>query len=230
MDFRRSGVSETRVNGNRYYNRDVRAQLRSGDVLLFKGDIAFSRLIEAVEGGTYSHSAFVLRWNARAMVVQAEFPRLEAVPTSIAIEKYSGRVDWYRLRPEVYANLDVARLTHEATRLLGRSFAVLDLLRVGLYNMLEKPIPKQKNPEDAFFCSEYVAHCFRKAGFPLVPEKNALAVTPDDLSRSGYLENMGPIHWDPDHREDALDRGFTDEEVHVSPGSPSSLDAGASTA
>jgi hypothetical protein len=212
------------VDGVLYYNRDVRRKLRTGDVLLFRGAKRFSRLIEAVEGGTYSHAAFVLRWNDRAMVAQAEWPRLEAVPTSIAVEKYSGRVDWYRIKRDLYAKLDLAALTSEATRLLGRPFAVTDLVRVGFYNLLHRPVPVERNADQDFFCSEYVAHCFRKAGFPLVKERNSLAVTPDDLARSQFLEPVGKIHWDPQDRKEALAHGFdvdSGPERRRSPGGPS---------
>lgn len=210
----------TEVGGTLYYNRDVRGQLRSGDVLLFRGDVAFSRLIEAVEGGNYSHSAFVLRWNNRAMVAQAEFPRLEAVPTSVAVERYTGRVDWYRIRDSVYSPAVVRALTHEATRLLGRRFAVADLLRVGIYNLLHKPIPREDHPDEAMFCSEYVAHCFRVAGIPLAKGRNDHAVTPDQIAKSPLHEYRGAIHWDVDSRPGAIDRGFHDAEAphaHATP-------------
>lgn len=207
-----------RVDGVLYYNRDVRHQLRTGDVFLFAGAKRFSRFIEAVEGGTYSHSAFVLRWNNRAMVAQAEWPRLEAVPTSIAVDQYSGRVDWYRIKRDVYERLDVGALTSEATRLLGRPFAVWDLVRVGFANLFRQPIGVERDAEKDFFCSEYVAHCFRKAGFPLVQERNTLAVTPDDLAHSQLLQPMGSVHWDPQDREAAVDHGFDTEEHHVADG------------
>ncbi len=209
---RRGHAAGANVGGERAYNGDVRAQLRTGDVLLFKGDVVLSKLIESVEGGEYSHSAFVLRWGARAMVVQAEFPRLEAVPTSIAVKKYSGRVDWWRIPDERYAQLDLERLTREATRLLGRDFAVLDLLKVGFYNAFHKPIPKERHPDAALFCSEYVAHCFRHAGYPLAAKKDAHAVTPDDLANGQQIEKIATIHWDEDGRHDALLRGFDQPE------------------
>lgn len=201
------------------YNGHVRSQLRSGDVLLFQGNVALSRMIEAVEGGEYSHSAFVLRWGHRAMVVQAEFPRLEAVPTSIAVKKYSGRVDWYRIPDHEYAKLDLDTLTDEATRLLGRGFAVLDLIRVGIYNILEKPIPVERNGDDSLFCSEYVARCFRVAGYPLVDGDNDHAVSPDKLKDGKRLVKMGTIHWDDDNRHKALSTGFSTPESHRSRGS-----------
>lgn len=210
--------AKAHVGNDLLYNGQVRSQLRSGDVLLFQGNVALSRMIEAVEGGTYSHSAFVLRWGHRAMVVQAEFPRLEAVPTSIAVKKYSGRVDWYRIPDDEYAKLDLDTLTDEATRLLGRGFAVLDLLRVGLYNILEKPIPVERNDDDSLFCSEYVARCFRVAGYPLVDGTNDHAVSPDKLRDGNRLLKMGTIHWDADNRHKALSVGFATPESHRSRG------------
>lgn len=176
------------------YHRDVRPKLRPGDLLLFRGSRWFSSLIESMERGEYSHSAVVLRWDSRIMIAQAEYPRLEAVPLSVAVKKYEGRVDWYPLKPDL--NLDVARLTHEATRLLGRPFAVWDLARVGFAHFFGRPIKKERRGDLAMFCSEYVAHCFDKAGSPVVAGDNPHAVTPDDLRKSPLHQYKSTIHWD----------------------------------
>ena len=196
------------VDGKTYYNRDIRSKLRTGDLLLFRGGGFFSHVIESVEGGEYSHSAFVVRWQRRAMVVQAEYPRLEAVPLSVAVEKYSGRVDYFKIKDDAYRNLNTRKLTVEATDLLGKPFAVTDLIRVGFLNLFHRPIKKEREPDQALFCSEYVAHCFFAAGAPLAEGTNHHAVTPDQVSKSAMHENKGPIHWDPEDREAALKLGI----------------------
>lgn len=194
------------VDGVKYYNLDVRHELRTGDVLLFRGDRSLSRLIEAVEGGTYSHAAFVIRWKHRVMVAQAEWPRLEAIPASRAITEYKGQVDWYRIRKERREQLDRERLIDVAMDLLGTTFALTDLIKVGFYNCLGQPVPIEPEEEKTkdFFCSEYVAHCFRQAGLPLVHHDNHIAVSPDDVARSEVLEGITSIHWDPENRAGAL--------------------------
>jgi hypothetical protein len=192
-----------------FYNREVRSRLRTGDVLLFRGDRRFSRLIESVERGHYSHSAMVLRWHDRVMIAQAEWPRLEAVPMSVAVESYSGLVDWFRVKKEFAARFDRRRLQAEAMDRLGQPFAVRDLIRVGLYNFFQRPLPTNARTDAGFFCSEYVAHCFRVAGLNLAPTRTQdLAVTPDDLANGQRLRLEGTIHWDEHERPAALKRPF----------------------
>jgi hypothetical protein len=201
-----------------FYNRDVRSQLRTGDVLLFRGDVAFSRLIESVAGGRYSHSAMVLRWHGRVMIAQAEWPRLEAVPMSVAVESYSGLVDWYRVDESFTEHLDRRRLMEEAMDLLGQKFAVRELLRVGLYNFFHRPVPRKERADGGYVCSEYVAHCFREAGLNLAPARaHDLAVTPDDLAKGARLALKGTIHWDEHERPAAIERPFVHAESGPAP-------------
>ena len=67
---------------------------------------------------------------------------------------------------------------------------------------------RARDPDEALFCSEYVAHCFYAAGAPLAQGTNHHAVTPDQISKSELHENQGRIHWDPEAREAALAKGI----------------------
>lgn len=199
-------VRRTKVDDCVHYNRDVRDDLRQGDVLLFRGDRRLSRVIEAVGRGHYSHSALVLRWDGRVMIAQAEWPRLEAVPMSVAVEAYSGLVDWFRVKPEFEPQLDRAKLLDEAMNLLGKPFSVRELVRIGIYNLLRKQVPKSAD-DGGFVCSEYVSHCFRQAGLTLAPDRpHDVAVTPDDLEAGGRLAHLGTIHWDENERPATMAR------------------------
>lgn len=191
------------------YHADVRDRIEDGDLLLFSGSIPFSKLIERVSGGEYSHSAMLFRWGARVMILQAEFPQLQAVPASKFIEDYSGKVDWFRLTPEARRTFQPARLLDAATHFLGHPFAVTDLLRVGLHNLLGTPLPVEKHPDHDFFCSEYVSHCYRHANVDLVPEKlEDVWVAPDDIAHSDKVEYVATLHWDADRRPDVLKRAL----------------------
>src|SRR5580704_2391216 len=95
------------------YN-DVRSRIADGDVILFRGTILLSRIIELVSHGDYSHCAIAADWGERKMVLQAELVGgVQAVPMSVAVGTYKGRVDWFRIAPAQRARLDLAKLMAE---------------------------------------------------------------------------------------------------------------------
>jgi len=174
----------------------VRAGMLDGDVLLFRGTIFLSKVIEKVSHGQYSHSAILADWGPRKMILQAELTGgVQAVPASVAIGTYQGRVDWYRIRPEVRARLDVAAILAEAKADLGLTYATSDLLRAAAYNIFNAPLPRDCVDAKALFCSEYVARCFRSAGVKFQPSD--VGTSPSQIAASDALEFMGVILHDP---------------------------------
>src|SRR5580693_7734404 len=111
------------------YN-DVRAQIDDGDVILFRGTILLSRIIERISHGDYSHCALAADWGERKMLLQAELVGgVQAVPMSIAVGTYKGRVDWFRISPEQRARLNIAALMTEARADLGLGYAKEGMLK-----------------------------------------------------------------------------------------------------
>lgn len=178
----------------RYAN--VRAQIEDGDIFLFRGTILLSRIIEKYSHGNYSHCAIAAAWGDRKMLLQAELSGgVQAVPISVAAGTYKGRVDWYSLRPEVRAKIDVAALLREAKADLGLSYATSELLRVAAHNIFRAALPKDSVDPKALFCSEYVARCFRKAG--LVFDASDVGTSPSQIAASDALQFQGVILHDP---------------------------------
>jgi len=190
---------------------DIRDQVEDGDVLLFRGTIFFSRAIEKISHGAYSHCAIAAAWGERKMLLQAELlGGIQAVPMSVAVGTYKGAVDWYKIVPEVRKTLNIAALLAEARADLGLTYATSDLLRVAAHNLFGARLPDDIDNPHALFCSQYVERCFRKAGVTLSKDSD-VGTSPSEIASSDVLKLMGTILHDPsivpDRSEDAVAAG-----------------------
>ena len=177
---------------------DIRSQVADGDILLFRGTVFLSRMIEAVSHGSYSHCAITADWGERKMVLQAELMGgVQAVPMSVAVGTYRGRVDWYRIAPAWRDKVDVAKLLAEARADLGLTYATSELLRVAAHSLFGAALPDDCDNPHALFCSQYVERCFRKAGLSLCQDSD-VGTSPSEIAASGVVEFKGMILHDPD--------------------------------
>jgi hypothetical protein len=177
---------------------DIREQIEDGDVFLFQGTVFFSRLIERVSHGAYSHCAIAANWGERKMILQAELlGGVQAVPLSVAVGTYKGKVHWYQIRPESRQTLDIKALLREAKADLGLDYNTSDLLLVAAHNFFRSDLPKDCEHPDALFCSQYVHRCFVKAGLPLT-DGTAVGTSPSDIAQSNVLVFRGEIRHDPE--------------------------------
>jgi hypothetical protein len=177
---------------------DIRSQVEDGDVLLFRGTIFFSRAIEKISHGAYSHCAIAADWGERKMILQAELMGgIQAVPMSVAVGTYKGQVDWYKIVPAVREKLDMAALLAEARADLGLTYATSDLLRVAAHNLFGARLPDDSDNPHALFCSQYVERCFRTAGVALCKDSD-VGTSPSAIAGSDVLKFMGTILHDPD--------------------------------
>ena len=153
---------------------DIRDRVEDGDIILFRGTILFSRVIETVSHGAYSHCAIAANWAERKMLLQAELMGgVQAVPLSVAAGTYNGRVDWYKIAPQWRAKLNIPALLTEARADLGLTYATSELLRVAAHELFGSKLPADCDNPHALFCSQYVARCFRKAGLPLATTRTS---------------------------------------------------------
>ena len=171
---------------------DVRAGVEDGDVLVFRGSAATSRIIEGVSGGVYSHAAMALWWGERLMLCQAGGDGVEAIPMRVALASYDGEADYFKLRPAARAGLDMKAFLAEAKADMGLPYSHVNLIREGAHVLLGTDAPADDESPTAFVCSQYIAHCFRKAGLPLC-DKDDLDTSPTDVATSSALELMGTL-------------------------------------
>ena len=181
--------------------QEVREKIRDGDVLCFQGSAGLSRFIMRVSGGKFSHAGIAFWWGDRLMVLQVELmPGVQALPVSRAVGLYPGRVEWYSLKDEHRQDHHLEKLRHEALRALGDGYSVSGLFLVGLHYLFGTPLPRPDKHQHEYVCSEYVAHCFSKAGLDLDPDKDDNATTPMDLALSNLLVRQGVLHDPPNPR------------------------------
>jgi hypothetical protein len=188
--------------------KDVRPQVKDCDVFLFRGTYLISKLFEKVDFSYYSHAALSAWWGDRLMILQAEGPGIQAVPMSVAVGSYPGRVDWYRLEPSSFPDgaAHLAGVLTEAKADLGLAYGFVDLLKNIWHGIAKIKLADPSYPR-AMFCSEYVERCFRVAGMSLTGKPD-ITTFPKDIAASTHLAYMATIPHDPQsvppRRHDAL--------------------------
>jgi hypothetical protein len=178
---------------------EVRGEIRTGDIFLFQGQSAISRLIRWGSESPYSHAGFAAWWDGRLLVFQSAGRGAEVLPVSSAVDAYDGQVDWFALDEGQRARVDPNHLVTFAVTLLGRSYAKRGLiqlmLRMAWGRFRGRPDPK--DCPDTVFCSQYVSYCYRSAGLDLVEGTDDGSTSPGDLARSPLLTRRGVLHANP---------------------------------
>lgn len=183
-----------RAHEGRSY-QDLREQMKTGDLLLFRGNRLLSGVIERLSDSPYSHVAIVARWHDRVVAFQADLRGVEVLPASTMVCKYSGKVDWWSLRRDLREGpFKEDELFNTALTLLGVKYAYLRLLELGLRIMLGRALnPKDAHATpDSLFCSEFVSLCYRNAAPGNLLDVNKTAndacTSPADFAASGFFE------------------------------------------
>lgn len=164
----------------------VRDDIEDGDVILFRGNAELSHVIGDISHSAYSHAGLVLSWYGRLMLLSAEMPKVQAIPLSIVIAKYNGRIDWYKLVPEARAKLDLQRLAIEALVHLGIEYGTEKLFQLASHFILGTEADDDNANPSTMVCSQYVSRCFRLAGMDL-SLKSDLATVPGEIAVSPLL-------------------------------------------
>ncbi len=190
--------------------KEVRSRVEDADVFLFRGKYLISKLFEKVDHSYYSHAALAAWWGSRLMILQAEGAGIQAIPMSVAIDTYPGRVDWYKLKRDSFPGCDrrLAAVLTEAKSDLGLAYGFGDLLR-NIWHWIAKVKLADPTWPKAMFCSEYVERCFREAGVSLTGRPD-IATFPKDIAASPHLAYMATIpheeHADEARYRDAVPR------------------------
>jgi hypothetical protein len=174
--------------------QDLREQMKTGDLLLFRGNRLLSGVIERLSDSPYSHVAIVARWHDRVVAFQADLRGVEVLPASTMVCKYSGKVDWWALKPELRErSFKEDALFDTALTLLGIKYGYWRLLELGGRILLGRTLnPKDAHATpDSLFCSEFVSRCYRNASGDLLDVNktaNDASTSPADFAASGFFE------------------------------------------
>lgn len=182
--------------------QNVRHLLRSGDVVLFAGAYAESKMIRFFSGGSASHAGIVL--NTRfdkasgqkvVEVLEAnhdeEYPELNGVVLSRLSDRipfYKGDIWLLRLRDEFRELLDFEVFESFLVGEMGKEYdmatrwkSAIDILDSHGYSDNEEDLQQ-------YFCSELVAAAFKKAGG--LPQINPSEITPSDIYQWDIYEEL----------------------------------------
>lgn len=152
--------------------------IKTGDVLLVKGNGVISKLIKLVTRSKYSH-------------------------VSLAIsDTYVIEIDWkYRLqiRPIEYKSFDVYRLNRDLTNedlfkmldyaysLIGTKYDFSKIVSLFFEMIFGKRGKMLFNNPSKYICSDIVDLAYQQIGIDLVEKYGEQDVTPDDISKSKQL-------------------------------------------
>lgn len=168
--------------------------LKQGDIILFKGQGLFSRLIMAAPGASFSHVGMYVRFGRHSclfestslgilqdIITDQRINGVQLVPFEQRVNTYEGEVfhrpilgprtaTQHRLLEE-FINLHYAKPYEKSMRELAN--AELDL-----------PLPWELNKEDdsSLFCSETAAYALRAMGLMENTTKPANEFTPSDFA------------------------------------------------
>jgi hypothetical protein len=175
--------------------QDLREQIRTGDLLLFRGNRLLSGAIERLSDSPYSHVAILARWNDRVVAFQADTRGVEILPASKMVCRYQGKVDWWSLKHELREGgvFHEQELLNAALTLLGVKYGYWPLFELGVRILLGRTLnPKDAHATpDSLFCSEFVSRCFRAASNDVLdvnPRANDASTSPANFATSGFFE------------------------------------------
>lgn len=169
-----------------------RQHIRTGDLLLFRGDYMLSHMIESLSDSPYSHVAILARWKDRVVAFQADTRGVEILPVSKMVCRYNGKVDWWS-RVEGFGDESFEeKLLDTALTLLGTRYGYWPLIRLAFRILAGRTLNARDAhaTPDSLFCSQFVSQCYRVASdgrFDVNPNLNDASTSPADFVRSGHF-------------------------------------------
>ena len=179
---------------------DVRDQIQNGDVLLFRGSLLHSRIIQRWTRSVYSHVGLALWIRTdgvkRLMVIEAMEGRgIQLFPLSEYLQK-GDHVDWFAITDE---SIQRDKVIAWAMTRLGRDYASpWQFLRS--FGFISKRIANAlglatKVDQNRWFCSWFAAQALRAGGW-IPPEADRLPPeqsSPGDIALYSCLQRRGKL-------------------------------------
>lgn len=184
---------------------DVRDQIQNGDVLLFRGSLLHSRIIQRWTRSVYSHVGLALWIRTdgvkRLMVIEAMEGRgVQLFPLSEYLQR-GDHVDWFAITEK---SIQRDKVVAWAMARLGRDYASpwqflrsFGFLTKRIANYLGLPTKVDHN---RWFCSWFAAQALRAGGW--VPPANERLppelYTPGDIALFPCLQRRGQLNVEPE--------------------------------
>jgi hypothetical protein len=195
-----------RPNALRTDYQEIRGQIQTGDILLFRGQGNLSKVIERISGAPYSHVAFLTKWDGRIVALQSDLRGVEVIPASMLVCRYEGAVEWWRLGDQHRDRFDTRDFLDRALTLIGIKYGYFSLMWLALRMLLGFSIYRRYSHlrPSSLFCSSFVSYCYMNEGIEISAKAGPGGTSPADFARSG-------IFVDPRQLFDGSDRTACDQ-------------------
>jgi cell wall-associated NlpC family hydrolase len=184
-------IEAERKGASRALYDQVREQIRTGDLVFFRGRGPLSRLIRKLSLSVYSHVGILAWWSGHLIVFQSRLPiGVEVLPARRVVWRYDGQVDWWSVKPEHADRLDREKLLSIAVAELGKGYSFRGLFEAG-WQLLGGRLSGRRDPvalPEGYFCSQFISACYRQAGLDLAPDEGDACTSPGSIVRAGRVE------------------------------------------
>ena len=184
----------------RIYNKQMRAKLKTGDVVLFSGKGGISAGIKWATLSRWSHVGmivvlpeydFVTVWESTTLSsivdLDTKLPHkgVQLVPFSSRIEGYGGEVAVRQLDGVTFDDGDIKNLMLLRRKLAGKKYEQdkIELIKAAY----DGPLGRNSEDLTSLFCSELVAEAYQRLGL-LSEDKPSNEYTPADFSDKRQLK------------------------------------------
>ena len=176
---------------------EVRAELRSGDLVFCSGSYVFSGMIQRFTRSVWSHVGIVHRDDqlGRLFILESETGiGVRLVPISKYLRDYHGRRRPYRgqiVIGRVEPAPDAAQLRQAVSfgmDLLTRPYDNFEILRIAARIAFRVG---RRTQDRKFICSELVDECYRAAGVRFARRDNY--ISPDDIWRDPAVRMVARV-------------------------------------
>jgi hypothetical protein len=177
---------------NKFNYKDVRSEIKNGDILMYKGRKLLAKIIRLFTHSEYSHAGIAVWWNKRLMVLEAVGKGVVVTPLSRNICHYKGDVELFTYDGKIPESKR-RDMVITAQKELGKSYAKWEIIwfAVKLFLKLKMDVPNKPILASRFFCSQYVSMIYESVGIDLVIEKANRYTSPDDIVRSKKTVKKG---------------------------------------
>ena len=182
--------------------KEVREQMRDGDILLCSATDPMSRLIRWATKSPWSHIGIAYRLDEidRVMVLEAVAKiGVRAIPLSTFVSRTSGGIHPYPgnillarhqgMSAKSRAN-PMKKMAGFAFDRLGDPFSTKEMIKIVtriIAHRLGRKLPRMLVPKDEYICSEYVAACLER--LDLRPPWDGLGfIAPADFAKDGRID------------------------------------------